>query len=134
MRRSGIPATPLFALNSLKEDFMDKKEFLKYMGNIKNIYTFMDELNGLFRKHKMSGDQVWDSYSLLMDDCISLLEKNLDLELDNAGYSVLSWYIYENDFGKAKKKMLWYGKEVPIKTFDDLWEQIQREKGDKKNE
>ena len=113
---------------------MNKKEFLKYMGNIKNVYTFMDELNGLFKKHKMSGDQIWDSYSLLMDDCISLLEMNLNLELDNAGYSVLSWYIYENDFGKANKKMLWYGKEVAIKTFDDLWEQIQREKGDKKNE
>lgn len=134
MRRSGIPATPLFALNGLKEDFMDKKEFLKYIGNIKNIYTFMDELNGLFKKHKMSGDQIWDSYSLLMDDCISLLEKNLGLELDSAGYSVLSWYIYENDFGKANKKMLWYGKEIPIRTFDDLWKQIQREKGDKKNE
>lgn len=134
MRRSGIPATPLFALNSAKEDFMDKKEFLKYMENIKNIYTFMDELNGLFRKHKMPGDQIWDSYSLLMDDCISLLEKNLNLELDSVGDSVLSWYIYENDFGKANKKMLWYGKEVSIKTFDDLWKQIQREKGDKKNE
>ena len=134
MRRSGIPATPLFALSSLKEDFMDKKEFLKYMENIKNIYTFMDELNGLFKKHKMFGDQIWDSYSLLMDDCISLLEKNLNLELDSTGDSILSWYIYENDFGKANKKMLWYGKEIPIKTFDDLWKQIQREKGDKKNE
>jgi len=113
---------------------MDKKEFLKYMENIKNIYTLTDELNSLFKKHKMFGDQVYDSYFLLMDDCISLLEKNLDLKLDDAGDSVLSWYIYENDFGKANKKMLWYGKEIPIKTFDDLWKQIQREKGDKKNE
>ena len=106
---------------------MEKEEFMKYMKDIRNMYTFMDDLNDLFKRHDLRENQLFD-YPIL-DVCIELLEKNLGLELDSAGYSTLSWYIYENEFGEGNNKMWLDGEEIPIKTLDDLWEQILREKG-----
>lgn len=104
---------------------MNKEEFLKYMKNLKNEHDFLDELNNMFNKYNMPDNQIFEN--ILFDNCIELLEKNLGLEMDSVGYSTLSWYIYENEFGKAGQKMWWNKEEVSIETLDDLWEQILRE-------
>lgn len=107
---------------------MKKEEFMKYMKDIENMYSFMGDLDDLFKKYDMRDNQMFN-YPLL-DDCIELLEKLLGLETDSVGYTTLSWYIFENNFGKGDNKM-WLGEEeIPIKTLDDLWEQILREKGE----
>lgn len=109
---------------------MKKDEFLKYMQDIKNVWGFIDKLNNLFKEHNMQDNQIY-SHPLL-DDCIKLLEKLLGLEVDSAGYSTLSWYVYENDCGEGNQRMWWNGETIPIKTFDNLWEQILREISDNK--
>lgn len=107
---------------------MKKEEFMKYMKDIENMYSFMGDLDDLFKKYDMRDNQMFN-YPLL-DDCIELLEKLLGLETDSVGYTTLSWYIFENNFGKGDNKMWLDEEEIPIKTLDDLWEQILREKGE----
>ena len=74
---------------------LTKIEFVKAIEAIK---TINDKLN----KNVKNGNLrvVFSEYSL-QDDMISLLESAMAIPVDQNYGSVISWWIYENDFGKG---------------------------------
>jgi len=95
---------------------------------------FIEIINKLEELHKKREKVCEDIYSLFIEDGnpivkIPLLEEAIDLLLFAIDEEdSISWYMYENNFGKRGLKAGYKGKEKPITTPADLYDFIYTEK------
>jgi hypothetical protein len=81
------------------------EEFKKYIDYIKREDEFFLKLSDLYREYR---DVVGDAeapFSIGGNHIISLLEEIMNLEIDDSGYSDLSWWVYECNYGKDTEKV-----------------------------
>lgn len=115
----------------VKKPLITKNEFIKYMTSLKNDMEFTDSLFELFNKFNVDGQPM---ISLVYDSAVEMLEKLMCSEIDNAGYSTISWWLYEKDCGKNDQIMWWKNEKIDLKTVEDVWNQCIRELGGEDNE
>ena len=85
----------------MNKEQLTKEEFIKYMSFLKRQYDYEDKLFSLTREYR---DVVGDAEAPMSHSSgviIELLEKLLDLPKDEYGYSDLSWWVWETDFGET---------------------------------
>ena len=106
-----------------KKTMLTKQEFVNAINAIKSKN---DELGECIKDSELR--VVFSSYSL-QDDMISLLESAMAIPVDPQFGSVISWWIYENDFGKGDLAIILkdtVGNEpdetIYLKTPEDLYE------------
>ena len=102
---------------------MDKTNFIGYMNAIKRYNTESDELNKHI-KAIAQGAFCEVGYNLL-DVFTNLLSEAIGDEDE-----MVSWYVFDNDFGARGFKAGREGKLKRIKTLDELWTLIQDNKGE----
>lgn len=105
---------------------MTRKDFDKYLNALQQAHDLTIKLDGLLRK--ADPDNAFVCFPPF-NEMLELMEKSLGLKKDFLGYTTLSYYVYECDFGRNDVKMLWDGKPIKLKSYEDVWNQIQREKG-----
>lgn len=105
---------------------MTRKDFDKYLNALQRSYDLTIKLDDLLSK--ADPDNAFFCFPPF-NEMLELMEKSLGLEKGSYGYTTLSYYIFECDFGRNDREMLWNGKQVKLKSFEDVWNQIQREKG-----
>lgn len=82
---------------------ISKEKFIEYMKFLKRQRDFEHKLCKLYRDYR---DVVGDAEAIFFnstDEIISLIEENLGLTIDDYGYTSLSYYIYDLDFGAVDR-------------------------------
>ena len=79
---------------------MTFEEFKKYIDYLEHEYNFLNELHGLFRKYDDVVPDAEAPLSCAQDLIISLLEKIWKSDVDIRGYSDISYWCLEQEFGK----------------------------------
>lgn len=85
----------------MNKEQLTKEEFIKYMNFLKRQYDYENSLHNLLREYH---DVVGDAMAPLSQSStviVELLEKLIGLEKDEHGYTDLSWWVYECDFGET---------------------------------
>lgn len=78
------------------------EEFEKYINYLKRSSEYQSQMYSVARKYS---DVICDFEQgvIVADDYIvELLEKLFTLKPDESGYTTLSWWIYETEFGEKK--------------------------------
>lgn len=95
------------------------EEFDKHITRLKRENEFELKLADLLKEYQdvCNYSEIWlptSRYSV-----VELLEGLFGLQKDEFGYTTLSWWIFETEFG-AKKMDVEYGEEWGIKEIPDL--------------
>lgn len=102
---------------------MNYKEFNAAIKNLKKFMEEQDKLNKLLR-FITSSDYVYSELgNKFIDDYIDLLRK-----LNNDEDDWISWFVFENDFGKRKRKAIINNKELTISTTRELYKIMLRDR------
>lgn len=102
---------------------MDKEQFIKLMSE---IIKYNKELDELYKSvDDLFGGCDTLMYKTSMDGIIKIIS-----EIVGDKDEWIFWYMYDNDYGRGNNKVFIDGKEVPLKTLEDLWEVIQNLKGE----
>lgn len=84
---------------------INKQDFVKYINFAIRNNEFSNSVQDLYRSHR---DIVGDAefiFPMSSAMIIEILEKALDLEYDGFGYTTLSWWAFEADYGRDKKML-----------------------------
>lgn len=102
---------------------MDKEQFIKLMSEIIKYNKKLDELYESVDDLFGGCDTLM--YKTSMDGIIKIISEIVGDEDE-----WIFWYMYDNDYGGGNNKVFIEGKEVPLKTLEDLWNVIQVIKGE----
>lgn len=80
---------------------LTKAEFIKYITFLKRQYDYENKLHDLMREYDDIVGDTFDPISQSSTVIIELLEKLLNLKEDEHGYTDLSWWVYECNFGET---------------------------------
>lgn len=81
---------------------INKQDFIKYIDFALRNDEFSNSVQTLYRSYR---DIVGDAefiFPMSSAMIIEILEKALDLEYDESGYTTLSWWAFEADYGRDK--------------------------------
>lgn len=97
---------------------LNKTEFVKAINAIKSINDKLDKdiLNWSLRN-------AFCEYSL-QDSMISLLESVMEVNVDPSYGSIISWWIYDNDFGRKHLTVSYNNQKQEIETPEELYDFI----------
>ena len=101
-----------------KKVFIEAIEKLQKMWEAEQkLYECSDSMIHLFE---------WKPYSELIDMYVKVLENSLGVEIDDRLGSVISYFIYDLDFGKDYKPGSYIdnGKDIDLSTAEKLYEYI----------
>ena len=95
-----------------KPDFVKAIKAIKYINDRldKDVKTY--ELRLAFCKYS------------LQDNMISLLESAMGVEVDPSYGSIISWWIYDNDFGRKHLTVSYNNQKQEIETPEELYDFI----------
>ena len=107
---------------------MSKELFLKAINEVQKAWDYQEGLNDYFRNSGVDG-------YVFQPDCgdvtVELLEAAMGLDVDETtGYTVVSLFCYEYEFGRKFKMgdFVDGGVEVDLSTAENLWEYLTKEK------
>ncbi len=107
-----------------------REEFIALMAKMKDKYRSAertaDSFNEVFGCGVGYDFLETSGFNWYMDYLIETLEKMFAENISNSNDAdVISWYVYENDFGYGDGR---YNKDVVIRTSGDLYDYMMREK------
>lgn len=98
---------------------MTKEQFATRIDEIKR---FMDEIDVLHSHiYAIAPGAVCEFGGRFLDDYIRLLSESVG---DDADWSWVSWFVFDNEFGKKGLEAGFDGKMTKITSVDDLWDLI----------
>lgn len=81
---------------------INKEKFVKVINTLKEENDFWNEVDALYRKYRNILLDGVAPIPVVSEIVIDLLEDNLGITSDYRGYSTLSWWIYEANFGQKE--------------------------------
>ena len=104
------------------EFVLSKEQFVEIMDKFEKQYRkseeWVDKIYTLFG----GIDPIYE-YNYL-DLCIDILEKAMGCDVDDVGYTWISWWMFEDDFGKNEWVVEVNGKKYTPVTHEELYELI----------
>ena len=97
---------------------ISKPDFVKAIKAIKNIDDKLDEE---IKNYDLR--MAFVNYSL-QEDMISLLESAMEVDVDPTYGSSISWWIYDNEYGKKHLMVSYNKEEQEIETPEELYDFI----------
>ena len=105
-----------------------REEFIEIINNLKETDDFVKETNEKARKlHNSIVSDFFDASSLSIsheDIVVKLLENMFDDK------DVISWWLYEKDYGRKESFKMWdeFGDEIDLSTAGKLYDYLVEEK------
>ena len=101
-----------------------KEEFVAIMDKLKKVNDFVDETN---KKARELDDAIISDFYNTMS--LSISHENIVVELLENMFNdteIISWWLYEKDYGRKSKLKMWdeFGKEIDLSTADKLYEYL----------
>ncbi len=102
---------------------MTLQEFQQSIKNLKDFFKELEGLESILKILSPSGTGVCEIGHKFIDDYISLLELALG---DNS--NIVSWFVFENEFGNRKLSCHIFDKEYKIRNEKDLYNFLKKMK------
>ena len=99
---------------------LNKEQFCKIMDKFEKQYRESEEWTQKIYD-VFGGTDFWYEHTYL-DVVISTIETVMDCKEDRDGYTWITWWIYEDDFGKNELAVELNGKKYTLVTHEDLYE------------
>ena len=109
---------------------ISKAEFVKIIDTIKDYYEKEEKLTKYLHEFFMDGYSAVDFCSELIDVTIKLLAKNFSEKHEASIEDDISWFVYENDFGKKEFSIRYIipstkdKKEYKITSIEEMYDYI----------
>jgi aspartate/tyrosine/aromatic aminotransferase len=100
---------------------MTYEQFLSSVNNLKAFNKELDKLNDVLQVLSPSGTGTCEIGHKFIDDYISLIELALG---DNS--NSISWFVFDNEFGKKKLSCYLDGKEYKIRNEKDMYKFLKK--------
>jgi len=94
---------------------MNKDVFIRKMQKVEELRALMDNFDSHLGAIAPGG--VFEFGVIILDEYIELLANYAE-----DGGDWISWYIFENDFGKREFEAGYDGHMTKIRNLDDLWD------------
>lgn len=101
---------------------LSKEDFIYAVNEIKSINDRIQKVNELNKELALA----ILNYSL-QDTLIDVLAKSMNLPTNKYYGNTISWWIYENDFGKKHLEIYENKKIFPVNTVEELYDLCVRE-------
>ena len=98
---------------------MTKEQFATKIEEIRRFTTQIDFLNDHLQA--IAPGAVCEFGGVFLDDYIRLLSESVG---DDSDWSWVSWFVFDNEFGKRGLEAGFDGKMAKITSVDELWDLI----------
>jgi hypothetical protein len=95
------------------------EQFHRAIENLKRFTTEQDKLKSVLQVISPTGTGVVEFGNQFIDDYIDLIELALEHE-----YGLVSWFIFDNEFGQKNLVINFHGIEYVISSIRDIYDFI----------
>lgn len=109
---------------------ISKSEFVKIINTIKDYQEKEEKLTKYLHEFFMDGHSVVDFCSELVDIIVKLLAKSISEKEERSLEDDISWFVYENDFGRKGFSICYIipstkdKKEYKITSIEEMYDYI----------